>query len=363
MRHKTITGRVAHWMLVAALGSGLIFTGCSGDTQAEAEGTSTSTAPGKEVTVNVSVQTLGTRDFASHLSLVGEVQSEYNALLSAASNGRLTRVIHDRGAQVAKGDTLLEIDSRQARSSWNMAQAALESAQLDFDTAKRQYDQGLGVSETDFRKIGNALRIAEAQASEASVYLENCFVIAPFAGVVDDRQVKLGELVAPGQPLLRLVDNQHLKVRVGVPENQAGFMRRGHEAEIRVTEAGLSTSGTVSWIASVIDTRDRTLPMEIQLRSGAGLKPGMLCEVSVFRNSHANSIVIPLSIVQQAQDHLFVYVEENGRAVKRIIDTADRDGDMVRISSGLQPGEPLIVKGFRDVVDGQSVRVVERTEG
>lgn len=365
MSRKPYTNRGVFRLPLALLAAGLLAAGCSGDSQADAgkEAGAVAEAPGKETTVNVTVQTLGTRTFASHLALVGEVDSEHNALLSASSGGRLTRILRDRGATVSRGDTLLEIDSRQARANREMAQAALETARLDHETARRQFEQGLGVSETDFRKSANALRAAEARASEADVLLENCFVIAPFAGTVDDRQVKLGELVSPGQPLLRLVDNQHLKVRVGVPENQAGFMKRGHEAIVRVTEAGITTSAKVGWLASALDPRDRTLPMELTLEGVSGLKPGMLCEVQVFRAAHDDSIVIPLAVVQQASNSLFVFVEQEGKAVRRTIVTADREGEMVRVSEGLEAGDPLVVKGYRDLVDGQSVRVVERIEG
>ncbi len=339
----------------------LLLAACSSSTAEEAkESGNRVEAASREVPVNVSIERVSPTSFQSSMSVVGEVDSEHNATLSAQASGALVRVIHDRGAQVAKGDTLLEIDSRRARAAWEMAAASHDNTRLDFETVKRQHEQGLGVSATDFRKAENALRMAKAQLAEAAVGLENCFVIAPFSGLVDERYAKLGELVTPGMPLLRLVDNEHLKVVCGVPENLAGFLEVGKRADVHVREADLHAEGVVRWVAAAVNTRDRTIQTELSLSDGAGeLKPGMVCEVVIKRRSHENAIVVPLTVIQQSDHKDYVYVVENDRAVKRSVTSAERDGTRVRLSSGLNAGDNLVVKGFRSVVDGQAVKIVK----
>lgn len=353
-RHRVI--QLAGLSLLA-----LVLASCSSSTAEEAKETGNRVAAAsREVPVNVSIETVRPTAFQSSMSVVGEIDSEHNATLSSQTSGTLVRVIHDRGAQVAKGDTLLEIDSRRARAAFDMAAAAHDNTRLDFQTVRRQHEQGLGVSETDFRKAENALRMAAAQLAEASVGLENCFVIAPFSGRVDERFAKLGELVSPGMPLLRLVDNEHLKVVCGVPENLSGFLEVGKKADVYIREAGLHAQGVVRWVAAAVNTRDRTIQTELSLSEGAGeLKPGMVCEVVIKRRSHANAIVVPLTVIQQSDHHDYVYVVENDRAVKRSVTSAERDGTLVRLSEGLRAGDNLVVRGFRNVVDGQAVKIVK----
>ncbi|MCA9785080.1 MAG: efflux RND transporter periplasmic adaptor subunit [Candidatus Cloacimonetes bacterium] len=337
---------------------GLALVACS-DTTAEETGNRTQAA-GREVAVNVSVEEVRPTSFQSRMKIVGEVDSEHYATLSAESGGTLVKIHRKRGARVAKGDTLLEIDSRRARAAFEIARANYENMQLDFDSIRRQYEEGLGVSETEFRKARNGMTIARAQMDEAGVQLGNCFVIAPFSGLVDERFAKLGELVVPGAPLVKLVDNEHLKVVCGVPENLAGFLQTGQPARVTIREADIESPATVRWVAAAINTRDRTITTELSIDDGGGeLKPGMVCEVVIDRKIHKNSVVVPLNVIQQSNHSDYVYVAEGGKAHKRTVVTAERDGTRVRLSSGLAPGEMLVISGFRDIVDGQAIQIVK----
>jgi membrane fusion protein (multidrug efflux system) len=337
--------------------------GCGGKGQAAEEGKEKDVLNGvtKSEQVNVVVEALAPRPFVSRLELVGEIQSENDATLSAQAGGVVERIVADRGRQVRRGDTLLVLDSRRYRAGFEAAQAQCENTRLDFQMADRLYKNGQGISENDWKKAQNGLRMAEAALANARIDLENCFVTAPVGGVVAERFVDLGELVGPGAPLVQLVQGE-LKARCGLPEGQAGRVRTGQSARVRVTDAGVDVPARIDWVGAVLDGRSRTVPAELGLARNASLKPGMACQVEIERGGEG-SLVIPVTVVQTAPDHAFVFVEEQGKAARRVVTLGQRSGDQVEALSGLAAGDRLIVSGYRGLAEGQAVAVVDVAAG
>lgn len=353
--------RAARLLPVLALLSIAPLVGCSNGNAAESgQKKDTINGAGHDRPVNVELRTLAPEPFSSRLLLVGEVQAEQDAVLSGEVAGSLTRIVADRGAIVEAGDTLLVIDPRRYQAAYDVAMAQTENARLDWRMADRLYQAGQGVSENDWKKAANGLKMVEAGLLNARIDLENCFVTASVPGVVAERYVDLGEFVSPGAPLLRLVQNRDLKVRAGLPESQTAVGRIGLPATIRVTEADIEAQGSIRWVGAVLDGRSRTLPVEIALSNPpAAIKPGMAVQVEIRRDRSAKSIVIPVTVVQHAPDHEFVYVAEDSLAVARPVELGLRDGDRVEVLKGLRAGERLVVSGQRGLVDGQPLNVIK----
>jgi membrane fusion protein (multidrug efflux system) len=348
-------------LTLGTLASLLALAGCGGNGEAaQGEKGSKDVLEGatQQDKVNVVVEAVTPRAFSSRLLLVGEVLAENDAILSAQVGGTVQRVVADRGARVRTGDTLLVLDSRRWRAAHSAAAAQLANARLDYDTADRLYKNGQGISETDWKKAHNGLRMAEAAEANARIDLENCFLTAPGAGVVAERLVDVGELVGPGTPLVQVVQGD-LKVRCGVPENQVARAEKGAAATVRIPEAGIESPARVHWVGAVLDGRSRTLPVELKLDKSAALRPGMACTVELRRGRGDASVVVPVTVVQHQGDRDLVFVEENGLAVVRTLTLGERDGDQVEVLGGLRAGERLIVSGYRGLVAGQALAVVD----
>lgn len=359
MTTTTSRGAILRALTMGLVLSGaLLATGCGGkDDKEEGKVKETLTAPGLQEKVNVSVEALVPRSFSSRLALVGEVRSENDAMISAQTGGTLWRIVADRGRQVRRGDTLMVLDSRRQQAAFDAAEAQTANVRLDVEAADRLHASGHGLSDSDWKKARNGLRMAEAALSNARIELENCFITAPQSGVVAERFVDLGELVGPGAPLLQLVQSG-VKVRVGLPENQATGAKPGMTARVRVPEAGVETTARVEWVGIVLEGDSRTLPVELRLGSASGLKPGMACQVELDRPREAHSIVVPLTVVQNDEDTSFVFVEEGGKAARRPVRLGSRNGDTVEVLEGLAAGERLITSGYRGLSTGQALNVV-----
>jgi len=343
-------------LLVAGL-SGLSACGGKGEAQPKDEAKDSLEGRSKSESVNVTVEAVVPRPFSSRLALVGEVKAENDAIISAQTGGTLQRIVADRGRSVRRGDTLMVLDSRRQQAAFDAAEAQAGNVRLDVEAADRLHESGKGISDSDWKKARNGLKMAEAALANARIEVENCFITAPQAGVVAERFVDLGELVGPGAPLVQLVQGG-VKVRCGLPENQTAGARVGMTARVRVPEAGLETQARVDWVGSVLQGDSRTLPMELRLTTKDGLRPGMACQVELDRPHDAQSIAVPLSVVQSAEDTTFVFVEVGGKAVRKNVRLGSRNGDSVEVLEGLQAGDRLITSGYRGLSEGQALAVV-----
>jgi len=348
------------WPAAIVVAGILLAAGCGGSGEAAEDGPvgDSVNASGAEKSVNVEIRVLEEDSFTNRLILVGEVAAEQDAVISSETAGVLREIVSDRGSRVSRGDTLMVVDARRAEAALAAAGAQQENALLDFKMAEKLFLNGQGISANDYLKARNALDMTEAALANARIDLENCFVLAPFGGTVAERFVDTGELVAPGSPLLQLVQTGALKVRSGVPENQALRVKQGMEARIRVPEAGIEQRGFVHWVGVILDSRSRSLPLEVTLSGDGRLRPGMVCQVALDLGDGRAALAVPLSVVQQAPDHRFVFVAEDGRASARRVTTGARDEERVEVLEGLEPGDSLVITGFRDLVEGQPLRIV-----
>ncbi len=336
-----------------------IQTGCV-DSKAADEEKGATTEPAKRI--NVRTKTIAPAIFTNNLQLVGEVEAKNDAVLSGQISVVLKEIRADKGTYVQKGDTILILDDKRFRAFYKMAFARYENSRIDFETAKELFENGLGVSKNQYQKAENALMAAEADLLNAEVDLEHCVITAPFKGEIAELYKEFGELVSPGMPLLRLVDNNALRVRAGVPENQAGFIRKGALTKVSVPNNQLELEGKIIWIGATLEPRSRTIPIEISINSDKSLKPGMVVEVEVEKFRIEQAIVVPLSVVQKAPDHSYVYTHENGLAKYQSVTVDEIDHNMVLITSGLQFGDELIIDGYRDLVDNQAIDVVGKND-
>jgi membrane fusion protein (multidrug efflux system) len=348
----------------AALGIlSLVVAACGGSGTAKEEGGEGAsrdalTGTTQDEKVNVSVEELKARPFSSRLLLVGEVRAENDAVISSQAAGTVRRVVSDRGSRVQRGDTLLILDSRRYQAAYNAAAAQASNMRLDYEMAEKLHKSGQGVSDNDFTKAANGLKMTEAALANALIDLENCFITATQSGTVAERFVDVGELVAPGVPLLQLVQGD-IKVRCGLPEHQSSSVQRGTKAIVRIAEAGIEVSATVDWVGYVLDDRSRTLPIELKLAKSPDLRPGMACQVELDRPHGAQSIVVPVTVIQTAPESVYVFVETAGKAVRRNVTLGERSGDKVEVLTGLSAGDRLIVSGYRGLSDGQSLAVID----
>ncbi len=204
----------------------------------------------------------------------GMVVSENEALLSSPMSGRLTSVNLKPGQKISKGQVVLRFDCEEQEAKSQMAQAEVDSA-IDTHHAKMKM-QGLSqAGELEVKLASAAVARAQANNSMHAVYLKNCKVYAPFTGRISKINVKSYQGVQLGQPLVELISDKSLKVKVNVPAKMFTTVKMQQELSINIDETGKSYTANVSAINSKIDPVSQTFELEAKINNSDDLISGM----------------------------------------------------------------------------------------
>jgi membrane fusion protein (multidrug efflux system) len=296
--------------------------------------------------------------------------SEINALGTARANeavevtskvsNTVTAVRFEDGQRVQKGQVLVELDSAQARADLAAAEAASAESASQVKRS-RELMASKVLSESQFEQLEATMKTNEARVAAARSRVADTVVRAPFTGRVGLRRVSVGSLVNPGTTITTLDDLSVIKVDFAVPENFLAGLRDG--LKVSTTAAafpGRDFTGTVTGVDSRIDPVTRSVTVRAAVpNADLALKPGMFLNVTLARDEH-QALMVPEAALVPEQSRQFLFVIEDGRAVRREVRIGGRQPGRVEIVSGLKVGEQVIVEGTQKVRDGGEVRVIER---
>jgi RND family efflux transporter MFP subunit len=312
------------------------------------------------------------------LVLPGTVQAFYEAPIYARTSGYLRVWYTDIGARVKKGELLAEIDTPEVDQQLRQAQADLATAQANYELARTTNErwQGLLATESvskqdaDERAGDAAAKAAAMQSAAANLArlrdLESFKrVLAPFEGVVTQRNTDVGALInageAPGSALFRVADTHRLRIYTSVPQSYAGLIHAGLAAGLVFADhPGKRYEAEVASTARALDASSRTLQVELQIDNARGeLLPGSYAEVHFDLHGAGSTLRVPANAVMfRSQGLLVATVDKTGHAHLRSI-TQGRDfGREIEVLSGVEPDDTLIVNPPDSLSEGMEVRVV-----
>lgn len=319
--------------------------------------------------VNVEVATVQPETFTDFVSVVGTVEPNRDVTVSAEESGTIRSLLAEKGARVTAGQPLARIDDRVLRAQVQQATAEATLAEETWQRQKTLWEEdGVG-SEMAYLQARYRAETAAAAAQGLRERLERTVVRAPIAGVLDDRMVEVGTLVAPGTPVARVIDTGTLKVEGGVPERYAGQIETGTEVDIAVDGmAGPTYTGRVTFAGASVDQGSRTFPIEVAVTNpGPGLKPGMNANVRVARETVSEALVVPQEAVMRVEDGYIVYIAiregEHWVAEARPVALGPSQGNRVIVDAGLTAGDQVVVVGQNQIARGDRLEVVEAEAG
>ena len=313
------------------------------------------------------------------LVLPGTVQAFYEAPIYARTNGYLRAWYTDIGTSVKKGQLLAEIDTPEVDQQLRQAQADLGTAQANSQLARSTNERWQGLLATESvskqdadERAGDAAAKGAAEQSAAANLarlreLESFKrVVAPFDGVVTQRNTDVGALInagqTPGNALFRVADTHRLRIYTSVPQSYAGQIAAGAKAGLVFADRpGKRYEAAVSSTARALDANSRTLQVELQIDNASGeLFPGSYAEVHFdLRGVNTALLRVPVNAVLfRSQGLLVATVDPSGHAHLHHI-TQGRDfGKEIEVLSGIDADDTLIVNPPDSISDGMQVRVV-----
>jgi RND family efflux transporter MFP subunit len=305
-------------------------------------------------------------DTSTHLE--GELAPYENVALHARANGFVSKVFVDRGSHVKQGQVLVTLVAPELS-----AQRAEVEAKLQGD--RSTHERLSAAAQTPGAVAGNEVEIAAAvlEADKARLdalrameqYLT---VAAPFDGVITERNVHPGALVGPqtgggAAPMLRIELVHHLRLTVAVPEALVGAITEGIAAPFAVRAfPGVQFNGVIRRVAHSVDTRTRSMPVELDVDNGDGrLAPGMFADVVWPVKRSTPSLFVPPAAIVQSTERSFVARVRDGVVEQVPVQRGSSQGDLVEVVGALQEGDSVARRATEELRGG--ARVLARPAG
>ena len=311
--------------------------------------------------INVGVMTVTPMSSQYYNVYVGEINASGSAIISANHSGILESINVEQGSHVSRGEVLAEVISKNVLASYEMTHATLRQAEDGYERVKKVHESGT-VADVKLVEIETQLAKARAAARSSEESLEECKLKAPFNGTVSDVLVEEGIHVNPATPVLKIVDLSTIEVTIPVPEGEIGKIKIGQKALIDVPalgitgiEAHVELKGVTA--ASPSHTYRCTLVPD---KKQTDLYPGMVCKVRLSEESDSLRIRIPASSVEMDSKGRFVWIVKDGVVGRSYVTVDGYQEQGVIISSGLEPGDKVIVKGAAKVSTGMKVNSIEQ---
>jgi len=334
------------------------------------------------------------------LNASGYVVAQRKAALASKITGRLVSLTVEEGSRVKKGEVIANLESEEAeavkeeaeanlrisRSDLAQAEAERHEASLSFQRSRDLLNQGFlskteyDLQEARYKKAAAAVSGAEqgvkaaaAALKNAGVSLEYTRIRVPFDGVVLTKNADVGDIVTPlgaaanaKASVVTIADMDSLLVEVDVSESNLEQVKRGQPCEIQLDALPESRfRGVVHMIVPTADRSKATVMVKVGfVDQESRILPEMSAKVAFLQRpvgpgeQEPRTAVHPDAVLKR-DGRQVVFLMESGRAVETPVTLGVRIGDMVEVTSGVKPGDKVILKPLNKIRDGERIKVVE----
>jgi len=328
----------------------------------------------QEIVRPVKVAVVGEAGGGRTLTYSGVVRPRIESAIGFRVGGKIVQRLVNVGDRVEVGEVIARLDENDLQLAENSAKAAVASARSRRDVARDNFERGKAllpqavisqqVQDTRRNELdaaASALDSAEAQLRLATNSVEYATLKADKAGIVTSVMGEPGQVVSAGQIIITLAQAGETEIAVAVPEQDSGHLAIGQPAKITLWAGPrVSTLGRIREIAGQADPASRTYAIRISIPQPPPImRLGMTATVTLRIDDEAAALVVPVAALTESDGSSVVFVVEpaNKTVRKTPITVAGTAEDGVRITSGLNPGDLVVIAGAQFLRDGMRVRL------
>lgn len=315
-----------------------------------------------EKTVGVSVISPKKGAFERFAEFQGNVVSEENVNLGSEVGGRIIKILVKEGQSVSKGQTLATFDSEVIQKNLEEVENALDLATATYNRQKNLWDQQIG-SEMQYLQAKNQKENLEKRMESIRTQMNKASLKSPINGSVDKIFLNAGDMAAAGAPVVRVVNNDQIKISAEIPERFVGKLKAGDSVGITLSAIDKDIAGKVRSVGQVIDVANRTFGLVVDpvgKQNKEFLKPNMLAiiKAAVYRKKDALSV--PTDIIRFEGAEKFVYTVTDNMVAKVPVETGETSDGFTEILSGLTGSEQVVSEGLKSITNGTVVKIVNK---
>jgi membrane fusion protein (multidrug efflux system) len=347
--------------LLFVLAIGIFVTSCKNVNKYENSANNNTEQSAK---IPVRIKKVERTPFAHFVETSGDVESVNWAFISPQTNGQVVKVNVDEGDYVGKGQVLVELNDAIIRKNIAELQTQLDLAKVTYEKQKSLYDQNI-ISEIQYLQAKTQKEALEKKLEVLNEQLSYTRVKAPFAGTVENIQIKEGEIAAPGRQLMQLYNLNKLKIKADLSEKYIGSIKKGDTVLVHFDNLNIADLKLpVYRIGSVINPNNRTFEIELRFNNKDKLiKPNMVARLKIKDYYNPHAFVVPTPLVKKYFDKNFLFVAKkvNGKlkAKKVYVKTNQTYNGYTEVVKGLHEGDSLIVEGYNEVSDNSLIEILK----
>ncbi len=299
--------------------------------------------------------------FNHYIEVQGNVATDQNLIIYPQYSGVLTNLSVKAGQKVSKGQVLGRIDDGGLSSQVAQLENQLALAKTTFERQKRLWDQKIG-SEIQFLQAQTNMVSQQKAVAQIKAQLNKTVITAPFSGVIDEIITDQGQVVGPGQGLMRIVNLGDMYITTSVPESYIGKVKVGTTVDISIGGLGKTYTGKVRQVANNINATNRTFNIEVSVPNKDNLlRPNQVAKLKIIDYNNKGALVVPTNVVQEdGEGNKFVFVvadasKSSGKAKKAIVKVGPSADNMTEIIDGLNVGDLVVTEGANTISEGMKL--------
>ncbi len=296
---------------------------------------------------------------------------EYARQKTLFENGLVSKVEMDQ-LQMKVDASAVELEGakasvQQAENGLAQAKAGLNTLKDNLDTTKKSYDLTTGTITSEnqnraglgVKQAQTSLETAQLQYDIAKKTLDDLTVTAPSSGIINSKGVKEGDYASNQSIAYQIIDKDTVYANVKVTERVINNVAPGDKVEVEFSSLDAPLVGVVETVSPSVDQTNTYTVKVVLDNTNQDILLGSFAKVNFIIEDSQNSVVLPRSVVLNDEENSFVFIEQDGLAKKVIVETGIDNGEYIEILSGLTVGDKVIVEGQTYVSNDEKIKVVE----
>ncbi|MCX6177181.1 MAG: efflux RND transporter periplasmic adaptor subunit [Bacteroidetes bacterium] len=302
--------------------------------------------------------------FQSYIMIEGSADANESTIATPKVPGTIVRVLVQPGASVTAGQVLAQLDNTTISQGRNELQQQMIYVTTLFEKQKRLWEKGVG-TEVQYLSVKNQKEALEKSMKTLETQIDMYNIKAPITGTLESVDAKVGQAVAPGLPLFRVMNLSNIKIKADVAESYSKKVKAGDKIKIYFPDLQTEIEANISFASKYIDPLNRTFRIETKLAHVDNLKPNMIAKLKIVDYENANTISVSSNCIQTTESVSYVVIakaqtnskgEAQAFVAERRTITAGKSSDgKTEILSGLNEGDMVITTGYQELNNGQAI--------
>lgn len=311
--------------------------------------------------IPVEVTTVEKGSISAYFTGTASLEAENEATVVAKVAGVVEKLLVEEGHRVRTNQVMAQLDDDKLALDLQEAQARLKQMENEYKRKKELFQKNI-VSTEDYERARSDYEMQKAKVEQARLLKDYTSIRAPFAGVVAERMIKVGNMVPVHEACFRVTGFDPLLAVLHVPEKDLQKLRKDQPATLELDALpGKPYTGSILRISPVVDPKTGTFKVTVAVTGHKGaLKPGMFSRIKVAYDVHDDTLLLPKdAVLTEGNESVVFVVNEKDKTVHRtVVKIGYINTTHLEIASGLKLGDIVVQTGIGGLKDGSRVEIL-----